>query len=78
MTWYITFDDVFFLTLAGTLIGGLAMLTNAIVKSRCQSCSICFGMMKCERNKDVDLEEIHVLEHKSEGVATHALNPGAA
>lgn len=73
MTWFNTFDDVFFLTLAGTLIGGLAMLTNAVVKSRCQSCSICFGMMTCVRDKEVDLEEIHVQEHKNEDVATHAL-----
>lgn len=39
--WYETFNDIFWLTLAGTLLGGLTMVVNAVLKSRCKEFHCC-------------------------------------
>lgn len=66
--WYHTFNDIFWLTLAGTLLGGLTMITNAILKSRCTEFA-CWGM-SCTRNPapvgqepQVELENVEIRTH---------------
>ena len=39
--WYNTFNDIFWLTLAGTIMGGVTMVVNAILKSRCKEFKCC-------------------------------------
>lgn len=58
MTWYQTFNDAFFLTLAGVIFGFGGMVVQSVVKSRCKECSICWGMFRCQRSVEVDLDEI--------------------
>ena len=67
-SWIETFDDIFWLTLAGTLLGGLTMITNAILKSRCREFS-CWGL-RCVRDvapvgqePQVELEQVQVETH---------------
>jgi len=56
--WWETFNDAFWLTIAGAFFGFLGMSVQSIVKSRCQSCSFCFGMFSCTRSEAVDMDEI--------------------
>ncbi len=67
--WYSTFNDIFWLTLAGTLLGGLTMIVNAILKSRCREFR-CFGLY-CVRDPpppgeepQVVLEQVNIETHK--------------
>ena len=66
--WYSTFNDVFFLTLAGTLLGGLTMIVNAILKSRCKEFHCCG--MGCVRDvsppgmePQVELDQVQIETH---------------
>lgn len=60
--WYETFNDIFWLTLAGTLLGGLTMIVNAVLKSRCREFS-CWGL-RCIRDVAPPGQEPQVeLEH---------------
>ena len=63
--WYSTFNDIFWLTLAGTIMGGVTMVVNAILKSRCREFR-CFGI-SCTREPapvgeepQVELEAVQV------------------
>ena len=56
--WYSVFNDAFFLTLAGVIFSFMGLSVNAIIKSRCQECSFCFGLFSCKRSPEVDIEEI--------------------
>jgi len=66
--WYSTFNDIFWLTLAGTLLGGLTMIVNAILKSRCKEFSCCG--LRCIRDvappgqePQVELEQVQIETH---------------
>ena len=59
MEWYETFNSVFWLSLAGILIGFGGVLANACIKSKCSNLDLCFGLVKCIRDtkSEVELEE---------------------
>ena len=48
--WIETFDAAFWLTMSGAFFGFLALLLQSILKSRCKTCSFCFGLWTCERD----------------------------
>ena len=58
MVWYTTFDAIFWMTLAGGILGLIAL----IVKSKCRSFSICWGGLIIERDiaAEIELEEFRV------------------
>ena len=66
------FDDTFWLTLAGIIVGVLGVLIRYCFLSKCDNVSICFGILKIHRavelelpNVDDDLEaEYHGNEEK--------------
>jgi len=59
MTWYSVFNDIFWLSLGGILIGFGGVIINACIKSKCSELNFCFGLFKCVRDvkAEVDLEE---------------------
>jgi len=50
-------DGVFFLTLGTMVFGFLGLSVRYCLKSKCDDCSICFGMIKIHRNVKVELQE---------------------
>jgi hypothetical protein len=67
------FDDTFWLTLSGIIVGVLGILIRYCFLSKCDNVSVCFGILKVHRavelelpNVENDLEEqYHGNEEKS-------------
>ena len=54
--WYRTFNDVFFLTLAGSVFAFLGVALRACLKSRCSKIKCCSadGLIACDREPVAD------------------------
>lgn len=50
--WYHTFDDQFWILVAGLVIGFLSV----IAKSKCERCGLCCGCLEIERNVQAELQ----------------------
>jgi hypothetical protein len=59
MTWYLTFDSVFWLSMGGVIVGAFSVAVNACIKSKCSNLSLCYGLFSCQRDTqaEVELEE---------------------
>jgi hypothetical protein len=59
MSWYDTFDSVFWITLAGILTGSLGLCIRYSLKSKCDLVKICCGLLEIHRSveleKDVEI-----------------------
>ena len=50
-------DAAFWLTLSGGIFGMLGLCIRAILRSNCKEFSVCYGLVKCIREKDkTDIE----------------------
>lgn len=56
-TWFATFDGVFFLGVATTFFGVVTLIIKKCSESRCEDCSVCYGMIKIHRNVMLENEE---------------------
>jgi hypothetical protein len=52
------FDDTFWLTLAGIIVGVLGILIRYCFLSKCDNVSICFGILKVHRAVELELPNI--------------------
>jgi len=63
MTWYNTFDSAFWLTIAGIVSAGFAMMLKMCLKSKCTNINICG--MTCVRDVKAELEEDRIIPQTS-------------
>ena len=58
------FNSVFWITIVGLLLTFLGSLSVFCLKSKCKNCSICFGLIKIERDVQAENDEEKLeLEH---------------
>jgi hypothetical protein len=50
-------DSAFLLTMATLVFGFLGVSVRLCLKSKCDDCSICFGLIQIHRNVDAELQE---------------------
>ena len=65
--WWETYDGVFFLGISTLLFGCLSLVIKTAYKSKCKNCSICFGMIKIERDTEGEIKEDLELGKEEEG-----------
>jgi len=51
------FGGSFFITLVGLILSFLGGLSMYCLKSKCKKCSICFGLIRIERDVDAENNE---------------------
>jgi hypothetical protein len=51
------FDGVFFITIATITIGFLGLVIKYCLKSKCQTFSLCCGLISIDRRVDLELQE---------------------
>jgi len=51
------FNGTFFITMAGIIVGFLGLIVKFCLKSKCKTCSICFGLVKIDRDIQAEIEE---------------------
>jgi hypothetical protein len=52
------FDDTFWLTLAGIIVGVLGVLIRYCFLSKCDNVSICFGILKVHRAVELEMPNV--------------------
>jgi hypothetical protein len=57
MRWYETFDAVFWITITTIITGTVALGVRYCLKSKCEHCSVCCGLVEIDRRVDIELEE---------------------
>ena len=57
MTWYNTFDSVFWITLATILTGSIGLSIKYCLRSKCGHINICCGCLEINRNVELEAEE---------------------
>jgi hypothetical protein len=57
MTWYMTFDSMFWLSMATLFSGSLGLSIKYCLKSKCEDLSLCFGLLKIHRRVDLEVQE---------------------
>jgi len=58
------FNSVFWITIVGLILTFLGSLSIFCLKSKCKNCSICFGLIKIERDVQAENDEEKLeLEH---------------
>ena len=63
MTWYETFDSVFWITLVTILTGSIGLALKFCLKSKCRNFKCCWGLIDVDRDIDIEAqEEMKVLE----------------
>jgi len=72
--WYDTFDAVFWIT-TGTLITGfLGVALKYALKSKCEECTLCFGLITIKRRVDLEAE----VEEREMEITHKAVEDGPA
>lgn len=56
MTWYNTFNDVFWITVISMFCTGFGLVMKSILKSKCSNCSFCCGLINIQRDVRAELE----------------------
>ena len=51
------FNGTFWITMAGIILTFLGSLSVFCLKSKCKKCSICFGLIKIERDVQAENDE---------------------
>lgn len=76
--WKQTYDAVFFVSIATLICGILTGLIRMCIKLKCETVSLCFGLIKVDRRVDLEVqEEIRALEINSGEVIEDILTPTA-
>jgi len=75
--WKQTFDAVFFVSIATLICGIIGLIIKICLKMKCETVSLCCGMITVQRRVDLEVEEeITALELGSSSTQTHDLeNP---
>jgi hypothetical protein len=51
------FGGSFWITITGLLLTFIGTIATFCLKSKCKSCSICFGLIKVERDVQAEIDE---------------------
>ena len=63
MSWIDTYDAVFFISIAGIVVGCFGLIIRTCLRSKCEHFSLCFGLIKIDRRVDLEVqEEMHALD----------------
>lgn len=63
MSVYDIFDAVFFISLAGIVVGLLSLVIKVCLKSKCEHFTCCYGCFTIDRRVDLEVqEEIHRMD----------------
>ena len=65
--WTSTYDAVFFISAGTMFFAFLGLAIKVCLKSKCEQCSLCCGLLKIERRVDLEVqEEIRAMELHSQ------------
>jgi len=59
--WTTQYDAVFFISLATLMTGAFGVALRYCLRSKCEHCSICFGLLTIDRRVDLETQE-HIRE----------------
>ena len=54
--WITTFDAVFWLSVGTLLTGSISIALKYALKSKCEDCSFCFGLIRIKRKVELEAE----------------------
>jgi hypothetical protein len=57
MTWYQTFNDVFWISVATLTFSFLGVLIKSMLASKCDNVNICFGLLTIHRRVELEQEQ---------------------
>lgn len=66
MTWFETFDGVFFITIITIITTFLGLMLRFCLRSKCGEINLCFGCLKI--NRDVQLEQEEEIKEMELGI----------
>lgn len=55
--WMLTYDGVFFISIATLITSILGISIRYCLKSKCEHFSLCFGLIKIDRRVDLEVQE---------------------
>jgi len=71
-----TFDDAFWLTLAGIIVGLIGVLIRFCFLSKCDNVSICFGILKIHRAVELEMpnveDDVEIQNEEKSNVPTNS------
>ena len=57
MTWYQTFNDVFWISVATLTFSFLGVVIKSMLASKCDNVNICFGLLTIHRRVELEQEQ---------------------
>ncbi len=57
MTWYNTFNDVFWISIGTTFFAFMGVVIKTALKSKCDETNLCFGLIKIHRKVELENED---------------------
>lgn len=57
MSWFKTFDSVFFITVITIISGSFALILKYCLKSKCDNVKCCYGLLEIHRNVEIETDE---------------------
>jgi hypothetical protein len=57
MTWYNTFDAVFFITITTIIAGSFGLVVKFCLKSKCEEVDCFYGFLKFNRRVELEVQE---------------------
>jgi hypothetical protein len=57
MTWFNTFNDVFFISIATLTFSFLGVVIKSMLASKCDNVNICFGLLTIHRRVELEQEQ---------------------
>lgn len=57
MSWFKTFDGVFFITIITIITGSFGLMLKYCLKSKCDSVRCCYGLLEIHRNVEIEKDE---------------------
>lgn len=66
MSWYDTFDSVFWITMATIIAGSIGLCVRYSLKSKCDLVKICCGLIEIHRNVELESNDIEITSNNND------------
>lgn len=66
MSWYDTFDSVFWITMATIIAGSIGLCIRYSLKSKCDLVKICCGLIEIHRNVELETNDIEITSNNND------------
>lgn len=66
MSWYDTFDSVFWITMATIVAGSIGLCVRYSLKSKCDLVKICCGLIEIHRNVELESNDIEITSNNND------------